>query len=109
MALALAFLSAFSHAEIRVQDDAGHTLVLLAPARRIISMAPHVTELLFAAGGGDRIVGAMNFSDYSPVARQLPLIGSNAQIDIERVIAARPDWNWRASAGPKASLTPEKR
>jgi iron complex transport system substrate-binding protein len=80
-----------THAAIAVQDDTGHTVVLPQPAQRIISMAPHVTELLFAAGGGKRIVGAMNFSDYPPAARQLPLIGSNAQIDIERVIAARPD------------------
>jgi iron complex transport system substrate-binding protein len=87
----LILLPVFSHAAIEVQDDAGHTLVLQQPARRIISMAPHVTELLFAAGGGDRIVGAMNFSDYPAAARQLPLIGSNAQIDIERVLAARPD------------------
>lgn len=80
-----------THAAIQVQDDAGHTVVLPQPAQRIISMAPHVTELLFAAGGGKRIVGAMNFSDYPPAARALPLIGSNAQIDVERVIAARPD------------------
>lgn len=87
----LILLPAFSHAAIEVQDDAGHTLVLPQPARRIISMAPHVTELLFAAGGGDRIVGVMNFSDYPAAAKQLPLIGSNAQVDIERVLAARPD------------------
>jgi iron complex transport system substrate-binding protein len=106
LALLLAFLPLVSQAAIAVQDDTGHTVVLPRPAQRVISMAPHVTELLFAAGVGKRIVGAMNFSDYPPAARQLPLIGSNAQIDIERVIAARSDWNWRASAGPKATLKP---
>jgi iron complex transport system substrate-binding protein len=54
-------------------------------------MAPHITELLFAAGGGGAVVGAMNYSDYPPAAKQLPLVGSNAQIDIERVLALKPD------------------
>jgi iron complex transport system substrate-binding protein len=54
-------------------------------------MSPHVTELLFAAGGGERIVGAMNYSDYPEAAKKIPLVGSNAQIDIERVIALKPD------------------
>lgn len=51
-------------ATISVVDDAGRQVTLAAPARRIISMAPHVTELLFAASGGERIVGAVNFSDH---------------------------------------------
>lgn len=80
-----------SVAAITVVDDTGQQVTLAAPAQRIISMAPHVTELLFAAGGGARIVGAMNFSDYPAAAKKLPLIGSNAQIDIERVIAMKPD------------------
>ena len=54
-------------------------------------MAPHVTELLFAAGGGDRIVGAVNYSDYPEAAKRIPRIGSNREIDLERVIAMKPD------------------
>ena len=84
-------LAGAAHAAIDVGDDAGRRIVLQQPARRVISMAPHVTELLFAAGAGARIVGAMNFSDFPPAAQQIPLIGSNDQIDIERVIALRPD------------------
>jgi iron complex transport system substrate-binding protein len=80
-----------AHAAISVVDDAGRTVTLNAPAKRIISMAPHVTELLFAAGGGERIVGAINFSDYPEAAKKIPLVGSNAQIDMERVIALKPD------------------
>ena len=78
-------------AAITVVDDAGQRVTLAAPAQRIISMAPHVTELLFAAGGGERIVGAINFSDYPEAAKKIPLVGSNAQIDMERVIALKPD------------------
>jgi iron complex transport system substrate-binding protein len=76
---------------ITVLDDAGNRVTLQAPAQRIVSMSPHITELLFAAGGGARIVGAMNFSDYPEAAKKIPLIGDNSQIDIERVIALRPD------------------
>jgi iron complex transport system substrate-binding protein len=90
-ALCLALPGAASVAAITVVDDAGKQVTLAAPARRIISMAPHVTELLFAAGGGERIVGAINFSDYPEAARKIPLVGSNAQIDMERVIALKPD------------------
>jgi iron complex transport system substrate-binding protein len=56
-----------------------------------MSMSPHVTEMLFAAGGGDRIVGTTEFSDYPPAAKQIALVGSNSQLDIERVVALRPD------------------
>ena len=76
---------------VTVRDDGGNTVTLDRPATRIISMAPHVTELLFAAGGGGRIVGAVNYSDYPEAARRIPRIGSNRDIDIERVIAMRPD------------------
>lgn len=78
-------------APITVTDDAGHTVQLKQPARRIISLAPHVTELLFAAGGGARIVGAVEYSDYPQAARSITRIGSNRELDIERVIALKPD------------------
>ena len=78
-------------APVTVVDDAGRKVTLKAPAQRVISMAPHATELLFAAGGGARVVGAMNYSDYPEAARKLPLVGSNSVIDMERVLALRPD------------------
>ncbi len=87
----LLFSGCVARAAITVVDDAGRRVTLARPAQRVISMAPHVTELLFAAGGGARIVGAMNYSDYPAAARSIPLIGSNSQIDLERVIAMKPD------------------
>jgi iron complex transport system substrate-binding protein len=90
-ALLLAALAAGAQAAVTVVDDAGRSVTLARSAQRVISMSPHVTELLFAAGGGARVVGAMNFSDYPAAARKIPLIGSNSQIDIERVVALRPD------------------
>ena len=88
---ALLMFAASAQAAISVVDDAGQRVTLARPAQRVISMAPHVTELLFAAGAGSRIVGAMNYSDYPAAARNIPLIGSNSQIDIERVIVMKPD------------------
>ena len=80
-----------STAAITVKDDDGNPVTLQKPARRVISMAPHVTELLFAAGGGERIVGAVTYSDYPEAAKKIPRVGDNRQLDMERVIAMKPD------------------
>ncbi|HZF14424.1 MAG TPA: cobalamin-binding protein [Steroidobacteraceae bacterium] len=62
-----------------------------APARRIVSLAPNITELLYTAGAGDRIVAAVEFSDYPAAAKQLPRIGDAFRIDYERLLALEPD------------------
>jgi iron complex transport system substrate-binding protein len=91
LALGLALSLASSAAAVSVVDDRGATVTLVRPAQRVISMSPHATELLFAAGGGARVVGVINFSDYPEGARHLPQVGSNSALDMERVIALRPD------------------
>jgi iron complex transport system substrate-binding protein len=78
-------------AEIRLIDDAGRLVSLRQPARRIISLTPHLTELLFAAGAGSHIVGTVEFSDYPPAARSIPRVGDSAQLDLERILALKPD------------------
>lgn len=78
-------------ASISVQDDAGHTVILAAPAKRIISLAPHATELLYAAGAGGALVAVGKFSDYPAEARQLPSVGDSAALDLERIVALKPD------------------
>lgn len=80
-----------THAAISVRDDDGNLVTLAKPAQRIIAMAPHVTELLFAAGGGDKIVGTVSYSDYPEAAKKLPRVGDNRLVDMERVIAMKPD------------------
>jgi len=89
--LAAALTTAASAAPITVRDDDGNTVTLQKPAQRIIAMAPHVTELLFAAGGGDKIVGAVTYSDYPEAAKKIPRVGDNRQVDMERVVAMKPD------------------
>lgn len=78
-------------AVIEVVDAGGSRIGLDKPARRIVSLAPHVTEILFAAGAGARLVGAVNYSDYPPAALQVPRVGNYDNLDIERIVAARPD------------------
>lgn len=80
-----------AHAAITVQDDDGRTVTVPKAAQRVIAMSPHVTELLYAAGGAERIVAAVDYSDYPEQAKRLPRVGSNRQIDMERVIALKPD------------------
>lgn len=88
---AAALTAASAQAQISVRDDAGRTLQLAQPARRIVSLAPHLTELLFAAGAGARVVGVLQHSDFPPEARALPLVGDDASLDLERILALNPD------------------
>lgn len=84
-------LPATVRAEIRVTDDSGERLVLEQPARRIVSLAPYLTELLFAAGAGPYIVGVSDHSDYPPAALALSRIGAGTGLDLERIVALQPD------------------
>lgn len=92
--IAVALLLGAARAEsapVEAVDDAGTTVRLPAPARRIVSVAPHLTELLFSAGAGDRVVGAVAYSDHPEAARRIPRVGDSAQLDVERILALRPD------------------
>jgi len=95
-------------AAIALTDDTGATVTLPAPARRIVSLAPHITELLFAAGAGARIVGAVEYSNYPPEAKRIASVGSNATLDLEAVAALKPDliigWKSGNSAAATAKL-----
>jgi iron complex transport system substrate-binding protein len=85
----LAVLNA--RAEIAVADDTGSIVRLAAPAKRIVSLAPHITETLFAAGAGDRLVGAVEYSDYPPAAKALPRTGGYSKLDLEAIAVLKPD------------------
>jgi len=83
--------SAGAHAAISVTDDSGATVTLAAPATRVITLSPHATELVYAAGGGAKLVGTVAFSDYPPQAKTVPRVGDNRTLDLERIAALRPD------------------
>ncbi|NEX61519.1 cobalamin-binding protein [Noviherbaspirillum galbum] len=95
--LAALACAAESRAAVSVTDDAQRQVTLPGPARRIVSLAPHTTEMLFAAGAGAQVVGVTEFSDYPPEARKLPSVGSGVSLDFERILALKPDlivgWN----------------
>lgn len=94
LALALvlfAIAATAANAEVMVRDDAGGTVRLKEPARRIVSLAPHVTETLYAAGAGDRLVGAVEYSDYPEAAKKLPRVGGYSKLDLEAIVALKPD------------------
>ncbi|MBI5611997.1 MAG: cobalamin-binding protein [Gammaproteobacteria bacterium] len=78
-------------AGIHETDDRGREVALPRPAQRIVSLAPMVTELLFAAGAGDAVVGVTAFSDFPVQARRLPQVGNSVSLDYERIVALRPD------------------
>lgn len=90
--------------EIVVTDVSGASIRLAVPARRIVSLAPHITELLFAAGAGDRVVGTAEYSNYPPQARVLPKVGGHS-LDLEAIVALKPDLvlGWQ-SGNPAAAV-----
>lgn len=87
---------------IHVIDASGARITLAQPARRIVSIAPHLTETLYAAGAGALLVGAVDYSDYPPEARQLPRVGGYSRVDLERVAALKPDLiiGWQSGNAP---------
>jgi iron complex transport system substrate-binding protein len=87
----VALMPNVTFAAVAVTDDRGDKLSLQAPAQRIVSLAPHATELLFAAGAGHKLVGAVNYSDYPESAKAVPRVGGYKGIDLERVLALKPD------------------
>ena len=108
-AAALCSLIAQAHAASPdVQDDRGRRLRLAAPATRIISLSPHLTEIAFAAGVGVRLIAVSEYSDYPPEARRLPRVGDGARVDIERILTLKPDlvlaWKSGNQAGDIARL-----
>ncbi len=96
-------LCSAARAEVAVTDDAGRRVALAVTATRIVSLAPHATELLFAAGAGNRIVGVSDYSDFPADARQLPSVGGSMQLDLERIVALKPDLivAWKSGNSPK--------
>src|SRR2546425_10987715 len=85
---------------IAVTDDAGRRVTLAAPARRIVSLLPSFTEILFAIGAGDRVVGRTTWCDYPPEALAVPSVGDGMPPSVEAVAARRPDLVVLYRAGP---------
>ncbi len=87
----LCCIVATAQAEIVIRDDTGATLRLPAAARRIVSLAPHITENLYAAGAGEYLVGAVDYSDFPEAAKRIPRVGGYSRPDLEAIVALKPD------------------
>ena len=77
--------------DLAVIDDLGVELRLEQPAQRVISLSPHLTELMYSIGAGDRLVGTVRGSDFPVEAAALPEIGDASGLDFERILHSRPD------------------
>jgi iron complex transport system substrate-binding protein len=100
--LALALSGAPARAAITVVDDSGASVTLNSPAQRIVTLAPHATELVYAAGAGGAIVGVIKGSDFPPDARTRPVVGDATGLDLEQIAVLAPDlivtWPWTTPA-----------
>lgn len=102
-AFAVFFITSSVAAGISLKDDLGRTVRLERPAQRIVTLAPFLTELVFSAGAGSRVVGVSAFSDYPPRARALPQVATAAGLSLEAIAALRPDLvlAWKDSVRPE--------
>lgn len=89
--LCLALLTPSAHAAQTVTDDLGRRVTLPHPPRQIISLAPSVTEILFAVGAGGKVAGDTAYCDWPPAARNLPHVGGPITPNAEKILALRPD------------------
>jgi iron complex transport system substrate-binding protein len=89
--LAAASLTAAAAGGVTVVDDVGRKVTLPRIPQRIVSIAPGATEMLFAAGAGSRVIATVEFSDEPAEAKKVPRIGDSNAVDMERVVALRPD------------------
>lgn len=85
---------------ITLVDDAGRRVDLPGPARRMVSLLPSFTELLFAIGAGQWVVGRTAWGDYPPLVRAVPSVGDGMPPNVEAVAARRPDLVVLYRSGP---------
>src|SRR5205085_11007645 len=98
-------LAAIPAAAVQVTDDRGIRVDVPPKRPRIAVLSPHLAEVAFAAGAEGQLVGAVRYSDYPEAAKRLPQIGDADRIDVERVVAVKPDLilAWR-SGNPAADV-----
>lgn len=89
---------------ISVSDDRGTRLTLAAPPHRLISLAPNVTEILFALGLGPEVVAVSSYSDYPAAARHLPVVISYTAVDYEKILRLKPDLIVAAAIVPQVAI-----
>jgi len=90
-ALGLCLVTGRPAAAAEVVDLVGRRVAVPDHPRRVVSLAPSLTEMVFALGAGDRLAGVSRHSDYPSEAQELPKVGSYVHPDLERIVALKPD------------------
>lgn len=103
--LFIGMYSSITYAHINVIDDINQKVTLPKPAKRIISLAPNITEILFHIGAGHQIVGVTEYSNFPPEASIIQVVGGHNRFDIESIISLKPDLiiSWD-SGNPKEDI-----
>ena len=84
-------IAAPSWAAIVVVDDSGETVTLEQAAQRVISLSPHLAELVYEVGAGDSLVATVEYSNYPIAAQTVEVIGSSSKLDLEKILSLKPD------------------
>lgn len=90
-------------------QDADTNSPLPSPPQRIVTLSPHLAELVFAVGGGDRLVGVSAYTTYPPAAAALPVVGDAFNIDQEQLLLLQPDLLLAWQSGTPAHVVDELR
>jgi len=105
LCLCLCWPASSLQADILLRQADGSKLALEQPAQRLLTLSPNLAELVFAAGAGDRLLATVEYSEYPEAAAALPRIGDAFRLDVENIVALRPDliiaWD---SGNPKAAV-----
>lgn len=102
---AFLFMPIAAWADVCAEDDQGIRICIPVPAQRIATLSPGATELMWAAGGGDKVVAVVAFSDYPPEAATVTSVGNHTRMDMEKLLSLKPDLviGWQ-SGNPTAQL-----
>ncbi|TGN39558.1 cobalamin-binding protein [Marinobacter confluentis] len=77
--------------QVCATDDTGSEICLEQPASRVAALSPGATELVWAAGAGEKVVAVVSYSDYPEAALDVPSVGSHTRMDLERLVELAPD------------------
>jgi iron complex transport system substrate-binding protein len=91
-------------------DDMGNRVQLVSPAKRIVSLAPHLTEILFELGVGDKVIATVSYADFPDAAKLIPRVGDAFSINVEKVVALQPEiiFAWETGGANKSLQRLEK-
>lgn len=96
-------LAAWPAWSLTLEDDRGTAVSLQAPAERVVTLAPFITELVYAVGKGESLVAVSKHSDYPQAARDLPRVGDAFNVNVEALLSLRPDlvMSWGSGNDPR--------